>query len=263
MSTPPLPTPQSALPEQPVEPGLSEPARIINIFVAPSQTFADVRRNPSWFSPWLLSAIISLILAFVSVQKLDLGQIVRQAMERSPIAQKRLEQATPEQREKGIALQTTIAKVTFFTSPLLFLIGGIIIGAVLLGVFNFGFGAEVSFRQALAVTFYGLLPGIVSAILVIVAILVSSDPNSLDFASGNPIATSPAFFMDANGNKFLYSLASGIDIIRIWQIILLGLGFAIVSSSGRRKLAASTAITTIFVIYFVLVLGRAAIAAAF
>ena len=100
----------------------------------------------------------------------------------------------------------------------------------------------------------------ISSVLLIIAVLVSSDPNSIDFASGNPIATSPAFFMDWSGNKFLYSLASRLDVIQIWQIILLGLGFAIVSSSGRRKLAPSTAIATIFAIYFVIALARAGIA---
>jgi Yip1-like protein len=263
MSTPPPPAPSSIPPQEPAQPALSEAARIADTFIAPRATFEDVRRKPSWFVPWLLSAIVSLIFAVVAVQKLDIPQLVRQAMEHSPMAQRRMEQLSPEQRERGIALQATISRVTFFLSPVLLLLIGIVIGAVLMGVFNFGFGAEVSFRHALAVTFYSLLPGIVLYVLLIISILVSSDPNSIDFASGNPIATSPAFFMDSGGNKFLYSIASSLDVIRIWEIILLGLGFAIVGSSGRRKLAPSTAIITIFGIYFAIALIRAGIASAF
>lgn len=263
MSTPPPPMSTGVSPQEPVQPALSEPARIVNTFVAPRKTFEDVRRKPAWVAPWLVSAVISLIFAAVAVQKLDIAQLVRQGIEHSSMAQRRMEQLTPEQRERGIALQVTITKVTFFISPVLFLVGGVIIGALLMGVFNFGFGGEVSFRQALAVTFYALLPGIVSVVLLIIAILASSDPNSIDFASGNPIATSPAFFMDWSGNKFLYSLASRLDVIQIWQIILLGLGFAIISSSGRRKLAPSTAIATIFAIYFAIALARAGIASVF
>lgn len=255
--------PSTPLPQGTTEPALSEPARIIDTFFAPTKTFVDIRRKPSWFAPWLLSAIVSLIFAGVVMQKLDVEQLVRQGIEHSAMAQRRLAQLSPEQRERGLALQTTIAKVTFFISPVILLIGGIIVAAVLLGVFNFGFGTQVSFRQSLAITFYSLLPGIVSTILLVVIILVSSDPNGIDFASGNPIASSPAFFMDWNGNKFLYSIASSLDLIRIWQIILLGLGFAVVSSSGRRKLSPSTAIVTIFVIYFAIALVRAGIAVAF
>lgn len=263
MSTLPPPMPQAALPQQPTEPALSEPARIIDTFVAPSKTFGDIRRKPGWVWPWLLMAVISLIFAFVAVQKLDMEQLVRQGIEHSAMAQRRMEQLTPEQRERGIAVQATVTKVSFFAFPGLVLIGGIVIAAVLMGVFNFGFGAEVSFNRALSVTFYSFLPGIVSTVLLLISILISSDPNSIDFGSGNPIPTSPAFFMDSNGNKFLYTLLSSIDLIRIWEIILLGLGFAIVSSVGRRKLAPSTAITTIFVIYFVLAIARAGLAAAF
>jgi Yip1 domain len=262
MSTPPPPTPY-AVPQQPVEPGLSEPARIINTFIAPSKTFADVQRNPSWFWPWLVAAVVTLIFAVVAVQKLDMEQLVRQGIEHSAMAQRRMEQLTPEQRESGIAMQAKITKAIFFIYPLGALIIGIIIAAILMAVFNFGFGTEVSFRPALAITFYSTLPGIVGAVLLVVSILISSDPNSIDFGSGNPIPTSPAFFMDSNGSKFLYALASSIDIVRFWQITLLGLGFAVVSSVGRRKLTASAAITTIFVIYFILALGRAGLAAAF
>jgi hypothetical protein len=263
MSTPPPPIPETALPQEPAQSGLSEPARIIDTFVAPSKTFEDIRRKPGWIWPWLLIAVISTIFALVAVKKLDMDQLVRQGIEHSAMAQRRMEQLTPEQREKGIALQATITKVTFFVYPGLVLIAGIVIGAVLMAVFNFGFGGEVSFNRALSVTFYSFLPGIIGAVLLVISMLISSDPNSIDFGSGNPIPTNPAFFMDSNGSKFLYTLVSSIDLIRIWEIILLGLGFATVASAGRKKLAPSTAIITIFVIYFVLAIARAGFAAAF
>lgn len=264
MSTPPPPMPQAALPQQPSEPGLSEPARIINTFVAPSKTFEDIKRNQSWIWPWLIGAIVGLAFAFVAVQKLDTAQLVQKAIERNPSAQRRMEQTPPEQRDRIIEAQGKVTKVIFFVIPTLgALLLGLIVGAVLLGVFNFGFGTDLSFRHALSITFYSLLPGIIGAILLIVSILVSSDPNSIDFASGNPLPTTPAFFMDPTGNQFLYKLLSSVDLFHIWYMILLGLGFATVASAGRKKLAPSTAIVTIFVIYFVLAIARAGISAAF
>lgn len=262
MSTPPPPV-AYAEPQQPVEPALSEPARIIDTFIAPKKTFEDIRKNPSWFWPWLLTAVVSLLFAIIAVQKLDMEQLVRQGIEHSSLAQRRFDQLTPEQRDKAIATQAKFTKGVFFVYPIGTLVVGLVIAAVLMAVFNFGFGAEVSFRHALAVTFYSFLPGIVAAVLLMISILVSSDPNTIDFGSGNPLPTSPAFFMDSNGSKFLYSLASSFDVLRFWQIILFGLGFAVVSSVGRRKIAPSTAIATVFVIYFILALGRAGLAAAF
>jgi hypothetical protein len=141
------------------------------------------------------------------------------------------------------------------------MIGGVVVAAALFAIFNFGFAAELSFKQTLAILFYGALPGIIPALILIISMFVSSDPNTIDFASGNPIPTSPAFFMDSTGNKFLYAIASSVDIIRIWQVFLLGLGVSLVTT--RRKLTAATAITTMFVVYGVLVLIRGGFALAF
>jgi FtsH-binding integral membrane protein len=159
-----------------------------------------------------------------------------------------------------MGLQATIAKVAFYMSPVINLILGLLFAAVLMAVFNFGFAAEVPFQRALAIVFYSLLPRTVYFILLCVSLLVSSDPNSIDIA-GNPMPTNPGFFMDPQGSKFLYSLMSNFDLFAIWVVVLLGLGFA--ASSPNRKLNAGTAITTMLVIYAILIIAGAGFKAAF
>jgi hypothetical protein len=258
---PPSPYPQSTPPAaEPTGPGLSEAQRLINIFIAPKKTFEDLKRNPSWWVPWLISAVFSLIFGFVAVQKIDMAHMVQQRIEQSPSAQKRMEQLPPQQREQAMALQATITKVTFFMLPIFSLISGLIIAAVLMVVFNFLMGAEVPFQRAMAIVFYAFVPGILATILLTVSILVSSDPNTIDFNT-NPMPTNPGFFMDPQGNKFIYGVASGLDIFRVWLVVLLGLGFA--AASSNRKPSVSTGLVTMFVIYAIIVLGGAAIRAAF
>jgi hypothetical protein len=41
------------------QPALSEPARIVNTFIAPSKTFTDLRRSAAWWGPLILIAIFS------------------------------------------------------------------------------------------------------------------------------------------------------------------------------------------------------------
>jgi uncharacterized integral membrane protein len=260
MSTPSAPIPAGSAPET-QQPPLSEPARLINTFVAPAKTFVDLRRNASWWVPWLVGSVFSVIFAVVAVQKLDMVNLVRQGIEHSSMAQRRMEQLSPEQRETAIERQATVTKGFFYISPVIGLIFGIIIAAILMAVFNFGFAAEVPFQRAMAITFYSFLPAIIKSLLVIVSILASSDPNSMDFGSGNPIATSPGFFMDPNSNKFLYTFASGLDVFVLWVVVLLGLGFAVASSN--RKLKPSTGIITMLVLYGLFLIGRAGLAAAF
>lgn len=253
---PPAPAPLSA---EPTQPGLSQFARILNIFVAPRKTFEDVKLKSSWWAPWVFGAIFTLLLAVVAVQKLDMTNVVRQQIQQSKMAQRQMEQLSPEQQEQSIRMRASFTKVIFFVIPVFSLIGGLIIAAILMAVFNFGFAAEVPFDRSLAIVFYSFLPGILTAILIIVNLLVSSDLSS--FNLNNPVATNPGFFMDPQGNKFLYSIASRIDAISIWTIVLMGLGFS--TCSAQKKLGAGTAITTVFVLYGLYALVAAGIAAAF
>jgi len=232
-------------------PGLSEPQRLVNVFIAPSKTFTDLKRNSSWWVPWLISAVFTVIFSVVAVQKIDMARFVQEQIDRSPSAQKRMERLTPEQRAQGVAMQATITKVSFYMAPIFSLIFGLIVAAVLMGVFNFMLGAEISFQRAMAVVFYSGLTGILATILLTVSYLASADPSTIDIAR-NPMPTNLGFFMDPEGNKALYGLASSIDIFKIWFVALLGLGFSVASSN--RKPSIGTAITTAFICYGIVVL---------
>jgi hypothetical protein len=257
MSTAPPPMPSA----QPTEPGLSGAARIMNVFVAPKKTFADLKANPSWWVPWLITSVFGLIFGAVAVQKIDMVQFSRHQIEQSKMAQRQMEQLSPEQQEQNLQIRAKVTKFFFFVTPLFSLLAGLIYAAVLMAVFNFGFAAEIPFKRALAIVFYALLPGLLTVILLTVSLLVSSDPNAIDIA-GNPIPTNPGFFMNPEtSSKFLYSMISKLDVITIWTVILLGLGFSV--NSANRKLSAGTAIGTVLVIYAVLALIGAGFKAAF
>lgn len=258
MSTPASPAPTSpVLPEQ-TAPAMSQLARIFSMFYAPSKTFADVRIKASWWAPWAFAAIFSIAFGFVAVQKLDMTALAQQQIEQSKFAQRQLESLSPAQRDQQIARQASVMKVTFFIFPVIALIIGILVAAILMVVFNFGFAAEVSFDRALAIIFYSFIPGIIVPLLGILTFLTSSDLSGFNLR--NPVATNPAFFMDPQVNRFLYGLVSRVDVIAIWILILMGLGFATVS---KRKLAPSTAIITMAVIYGVYALAAAGLGSAF
>ncbi|HET9837630.1 MAG TPA: YIP1 family protein [Candidatus Angelobacter sp.] len=245
----PTPYPPAVTPE-PAGPGLSEPQRLINVFFDPKKTFTDIKRNPSWWVPWLLASIFALVPGILVVQKVDLHRFMEQQIERSPAAQRRLENLTPEQRAKGIDINVGFIKGTIYAYPVLNLVKGLIIAAILMVVFNFFLAAEVPFQRAMAVVFYSYIPFIVYSVLLTVSLLVASDPNSIEI--GNPMPTNPAFFMDPTGNRFLYSIAASLDIFNIWTVVLFGLGFS--AASNNRKPDTGTGITTMFVVYGVLIL---------
>ena len=237
------------------EPTMSEPARVVNVFFSPGKTFADINRRPSWWLPWLLISILSVAFMFVVDQKIGFDQITRNEIAKSSRADQ-FEKLPEDQKERQMQISTTVTKVFSYGSPVLNLIVFAIVAGVLMGTFNFGMGAEIPFGKALAVVIYAWLPKCLSAILGIISLLVGVDPEGFNIR--NPVATNPAYFMSPMGNKFVYGIASMFDIIAIWMIILMGMGFA-----ANSKLKRGTAIGVIVAWYVVIKLVGAGLAVAF
>ena len=251
MSTPPPIAAPVDLNAQASQPGLSEPQRLINTFIAPRKTFEDLKRNSSWWVPWAITTLFGILFSVIAAQKIDMVRFTREQIEQSKLAQRQMEQLSPEQQERAIQQRAAVTKVFFYISPIFGLIGGLIVALILWGIFNFMFAADIPYGRALAIVFYSFLPRIIVAILLGVSLLMASDPNTIDIA-GNPMPTNPGFFMDPSGNKFIHSLISSIDIMALWITALLGLGFSV--ASPNRKLTPRTTITSMFVLYGIVAL---------
>jgi ABC-type multidrug transport system fused ATPase/permease subunit len=222
---------------------LSQAARIVNTFIAPSKTFNDLRRNASWWAPWLLSSIVALVFVYAMDHQIGFEQISKNQVAHSSRAEQ-FEKLPPDQRAHQIQLSASIVRYASYGAPLLNIIFMVIMAGVLLAVFKFGANAGVTFKIALAIVFYGTLPYTISSLLGIVSMYAGVDPEG--FNPQNPVATNPAYFMDLSGNKFLYGMASALDVFVIWSIVLMGIGF-----SCNSKVKRGTAIALIAGLYFV------------
>ncbi len=231
----------------PVEPGLTEPQRMARIFHRPSATFTDVRRNPSWWGPFLLMSVFSLIFIFSVDKKITFPQVQQNMINNMSEKQKdRMEQMTPEQRETQQRVMLKSVTYLSYAWPIVMLISVAIVALILMGVFNFGMAAEVSFKHAYAIVMYSFLPGIIKTLLAVALIWGGMDPENFNLQ--NPVMTNPAALTSPTDHPALYSLLSSFDIFTIWSVILMGIGFAVVSS---RKIKPSTGITTMLVVYAV------------
>lgn len=255
MSTAPVAAPAAPAPDS-GQPGLSQSARIVNTFFAPSKTFTDIKRSASWWAPFLLMAVFSYGFVAVVVKKVGFDKVVQNQMRMNPKAAERIEQMPADQREQNMRIQVAITKGISYGFPIVNLIGLVIIAAILMASFNFGAGAEIPFKQALAVVIYANLVGIVKAGLAMVSLLAGADPEGFTFQ--NPVATNLGYFVDPMASRGLYTLASAVDVIAIWVLVLTGIGFARVS-----KLKTATTISVVFGWYLLVTLISAGAAFAF
>jgi hypothetical protein len=79
------------------------------------------------------------------------------------------------------------------------------------------------------------------------------------FRMESPVGTNPAYFMDPHAtSKFVLSAMSSFDVISLWAVALIGIGFSL---NAKKKISTGTAIGTVAGWYFLVKLIGAGFAA--
>ena len=232
---------------------MGEFSRITGVFFDPKKTFEDIAKRPTWIVPVVLIMIFALAVSMTMGQRIGWERIVRHGMEASSRAQ----QMTPEQREQGVAMGVKIASIMGYVGIIFVPVIYVIMAGVLLGVASGIFSAGVRFKQVFAVVCYASLTGVIQSILTIVVICLK---NPDEFNSQNPLAFNPAAFMDPDKNKFLYSLATSLDLFSFWTILLMAVGL---KAAAGKKLSFGGALFAVVLPWAVYVLGKSALAGLF
>ncbi len=241
---------QSAgLPVAPVFPPdpapLSEGARVLDTFVSPSKTFTDLRRSAAWWVPWLLISISSLALAFAMERKVGFEQVTRNQFASSSGG--RFDKLSTEQQTRQISLSSKILRFTSYGSPVVSLFSFFLMTTAVWTTFKIAAGAKTPFKTAYAIMVYGSLPSIVEAALGINTLLVGIRP---EVAAFNKLVgvTNLAFYLDpATTGSFIREMASTVDVLSIWKVVLMGIGFSCTSKVKRST--AISIMATLFVLY--------------
>jgi hypothetical protein len=235
---------------------LSEGARIVNTFIAPSKTFTDLRRNAAWWAPFLLMIVVSSAMVYTAGQKIGFRKIMENQMQAQPKTQERLDSLPADEREQRLEAGAKMTQTISYFFPVITLVFWLIITTALFATFKFAAGAGVSFKVSWAIVVYSALPLMLKTLLALLSVVAGISPDSFSFQ--NPVATNPGYFMNPAGNVFLYSVATGIDIFMIWTLVLTAIGFTCVS-----KVKSGTAYAIVFGWWAVFTLAGAAIGAAF
>src|SRR5580698_10893710 len=124
----PAPTPEPA--------PLSQGARIIDTFIAPSKTFTDLRRSAAWWAPFLIMVVVSSAMVYVAGQKIGFRKIMENQMQAQPKAQERLERLPADQREQQMEQGAKDTQIISYVFPVITLIIWMIIATALFATFK-------------------------------------------------------------------------------------------------------------------------------
>ena len=234
---------------------------MFSALVSPKATFEDIARRPSWVAPVILLTVVSLAATVLLTQRVGWLRIVQQQIERNPRAAERLNELSLTQREQVLARNGQIYKVVAYKKYVVAVVGPLVIVAIvaliLMGLANLLCGASVKYRTSLAVTTHAWMPAAIAGLLVIIVLLLKS-PDAVDVE--RLVASNLGASLESDSPRWLFSLASAVDLFAFWRILLLAIGLAAVTP---KKVTVGKALAIVFGAYAVFALLAAGVAAAF
>jgi|ERR1700728_1981094 hypothetical protein len=255
-SVPPQPS-QLSQPVQmsPQPAALSEGRRLIGTFFSPGKTFLDLRRNASWWAPFLVIAIVSLSFIYVVDQKVGFSKVVENMIQLQPKQAERIDRVPADQRQTVMQRQAAITKFISYAVPVIALVIYAVFAGLLFATLKFAASGDLKYKTLFAVIVYSRLPLIFGPLLAILSLLAGV--NSDGFNLQNPVATNAGYFIGPDGSPILRALLTPFDVFSLWSLILTAIGITCITKVKR-----GTAFAVVFGWFAVYVLGTVLLAAA-
>ena len=216
--------------------GLSQVERVVDTFIAPSKTFTDIRRNTSWWLPFVLMVIVTLAVTFVIDRQVGFERVVENQIHASPKQEDAMNSLTPEQKAGRMKGMITGYRYTSYASPIFILVFTAIGALGLWATFNFGLGAQTTYGQMFCLWMFASLPRLLSGLLTIITLYFGGNAESFDLK--NPVGTNPGYYMP-DAAPWLKAALGFFDVIGLWVLFLLVIGTAIVAKVSKGKAAAA------------------------
>jgi Yip1 domain len=215
------------------EAGLSQVARVVDVFIAPSKTFTDILRSANWLLPFIIMVVIGMGSAYAVDKTIGFTAVTEQAIAKNSMSSDRINGLPADQRAKVIQQQAVITKYSTYCSFVFILIVVAIHALLLWATFNFGLGAKTNYGQVFAVIMFAGLPK--ALVWVLSIILLFSGVGLENFDAQNPVGTNLGYYLTA---PWMKALGSGLDLFGLWSLFLLVLGMAIISKKSMGQAAA-------------------------
>jgi hypothetical protein len=249
-----MPDTASALASDQDAPHLSQFERVVDTFIEPSKTFQDIKRNRSWWLPFVIIAVLGYVFCFVAVQHVGWNSLVTNAMKSNPRTAEKIDAQTPAQQAQSFAVTKGFIEGFMAGGPVVVLVINALFALVLWGCFAFVLGGTTNYGEMFAVSIFASLPAAL-ATLIAIATLFASDPQTYNLNLSSP--ASLAYFLDPTSPAWLLSLGKSLDIFSLWSLALSGFGGAIVARVKPMR-----GVLVVFGLWLLFVIVKVGIAAA-
>ena len=231
----------------PTGPEMSTAETLTGIFFEPSRTFEALRARPRFLVAALIIFLMTCAVTAVMYMRVDMGQYIRDRIEKSPNAA----QISEQQKETQIRVGKIIGMVLIPLSvPIV-----IALGSALYMLLVMAFGGSITYGKSVAVWTYSWLPPAVFGTVIALLVLFLKSPDSI--VPENLVATNPGALLGEDASKVVVAFLRQIDLLRFYGLFLAALGLRKVAkiSSG----AAWGVVLTLFILGLLFAVGSAAL----
>ncbi|HVS82303.1 MAG TPA: Yip1 family protein [Pyrinomonadaceae bacterium] len=208
----PPPPPFAPTPKPTVE--MSTAGTLTGIFFEPGRVFEALRSRPRFLIAGLVLLVLTIGVTAVVYQRIDMGQYIRDKMEKSP----RNANQTEEQKELGVKIGKVVGAVGIPASVPITIAAGAAL--YLLGVM--AFGGSIGYKKSLAVWVYSSLPPAILASVVAVVVLFLKSADTID--PEHLLVTNPGAFMGPASSPVVVATLSQFDLLRFYGLFLAAVG---------------------------------------
>jgi Yip1 domain len=190
----------------------------------------------------------------VLVTKLDSAELTMRAIERSSRGSNLSDEQKAQLRRQ---MGSPVVKVFTFVSAV---VGALLVVLIVAGIYFALFtmlGREGSFKAFLSITAYAFVPRIFSSLAAVLSAYVVPPSSLMPDELGS---LSPAVFLDRDAmSPVVFTAVNTIDLVTIWVLILLWIGYGFVTRKSLSKVSRAAAILGVFMLYVALRLVSAAV----
>ncbi len=217
---------------------------LFKVLWSPGEAMFTLSKSPKVLAPIVFLCLFSTLTGAVIMTKVDTGELAMRAIEKSPQG-KNLSDETKEAMRQRVS--SPAAKVFGLAATV---IGPIVVitlvGALYFAVFTM-LGREGSFKTFFSITAFAFIPGIFRQLAAMLSAFVVPTSAIMPDELGS---LSPAVFLDRDAvSPVLFAGVGMIDLVSIWILILLIIGYGFVTRKSLSKVSRASAVVGVFLVY--------------
>jgi hypothetical protein len=235
-------------------PGTSSIGLLFKVLWSPGEAMFQLSRKPRVLAPTLFLCLASVVAGSMMVSKLDFGDMIVRIAEKSRQgASMTDEQKALLRRNMNLPVVKGFMFVSTFIAPLFMML---IIAGIYFALFSM-LGRDGGFKAFLSITMYAFIPTVLTQIAgVLRAYLIPASSLMLDEIG----SLSAAVFVDRDAvSPAIFTLANSIDVVSIWILSLLVIGYGFVARKSLSKTTRTITVVGVFLLWIAFRVGSAAI----